>query len=81
TMKQTRSDFYVDSKLDHIALLLNIRARDVECTHLVISYLFVSLDKIILYVDDRKITPEIKKYYDDNHIQTRDYYQFYQDLE
>ncbi|ABO46931.1 aminopeptidase P family protein [Francisella tularensis] len=81
TMKQTRSDFYVDSKLDHIAWLLNIRARDVECTPLVISYLFVSLDKIILYVDDRKITPAIKKYFDDNHIQTRDYYQFYQDLE
>lgn len=60
TMKQTRSDFYVDSKLDHIAWLLNIRARDVECTPLVISYLFVSLDEIILYVDDRKVTPEIK---------------------
>ncbi|APD50712.1 aminopeptidase P family protein [Francisella hispaniensis] len=81
TMKQIRSDFYVDSKLDHIAWLLNIRGRDVECTPLVISYLFVSLDEIILYVDDRKVTPEIKKYLDDNYIQTRDYYQFYQDLE
>ncbi|MDE4947119.1 aminopeptidase P family N-terminal domain-containing protein, partial [Francisella tularensis subsp. holarctica] len=43
TMKQTRSDFYVDSNLDNIAWLINIRDRDVECTPLVISYLFVSL--------------------------------------
>ncbi|MDE5030093.1 aminopeptidase P family N-terminal domain-containing protein, partial [Francisella tularensis subsp. holarctica] len=62
------------------AWLLYLSARDVECTPLVISYLFVSLDNIILYVDDRKITPAIKKYFDDNHIQTMDYYQFYQDL-
>lgn len=60
TIKETSSDFYVDSKLDHIAWLLNIRGRDVECTPLVISYLFVSLNEIILYVDDRKVTPEIK---------------------
>ncbi|MDE4978074.1 aminopeptidase P family N-terminal domain-containing protein, partial [Francisella tularensis subsp. holarctica] len=66
---------------DHIAWFLNIRARDVLFTPLVISYLFFSLDKIIIYVDDRNITPAIKKYFDDNNIQTRDYYQFYQDLE
>ncbi|APC97374.1 aminopeptidase P family protein [Francisella frigiditurris] len=81
TIKQTNSDFYVDSKLDHIAWLLNIRGRDVACTPLVISYLLVSLDKIILYVNSGKITEEVRSYFDENKVEVREYSQFYADLE
>ena len=46
--------------LDEIAWTLNIRGADVECNPLVVSYLYLSRDEKVLFVDEEKIDAEVK---------------------
>ena len=45
--------------LDEIAWTLNLRGADVECNPLVISYLYLSRDKKVLFVDEEKIDSNV----------------------
>ena len=45
--------------LDEIAWTLNIRGADVECNPLVVSYLYLSRDVKVLFVDAEKIDEEV----------------------
>ena len=45
--------------LDEIAWTLNLRGADVECNPLVVSYLYLSRDKKVLFVDEEKIDSEV----------------------
>lgn len=45
--------------LDEIAWLTNLRGCDVEYNPVVVSYMLVTLDKAVLYIDDRKISAEV----------------------
>ena len=55
-MSEEKADSYVISALDEIAWLLNIRAADVECNPLFISYLLITPTQCILFADSEKIT-------------------------
>ncbi len=46
--------------LDDIAWTLNIRGADVECNPLVVSYLYLSRDEKVLFVDAEKIDSEVE---------------------
>lgn len=46
--------------LDEIAWTLNIRGTDVECNPLVVSYLYLSRDKKVLFVDEEKIDDAVE---------------------
>lgn len=48
--------------LDEIAWTLNIRGADVECNPLVVSYLYLSQDDKVLFVDAEKIDAEVAAY-------------------
>ena len=50
--------------LDEIAWTLNIRGADVECNPLVVSYLYLSQDDKVLFVDAEKIDAEVAAYLD-----------------
>lgn len=50
------------SDLAEIAWLLNIRARDVECNPVVTSFLYVAPERVVLFIDDIKLTDEVKSY-------------------
>lgn len=58
----------VISTLDDIAWTLNIRGTDVECNPVVTSYLYVSEDQRVLFVDPEKITSEVSEYLTQNNI-------------
>lgn len=45
--------------LDEIAWTLNVRGTDVECNPLVVSYLYLSRDEKVLFVDAEKIDAEV----------------------
>ena len=45
--------------LDEIAWTLNVRGADVECNPLVVSYLYLSRDEKVLFVDAEKIDAEV----------------------
>lgn len=48
--------------LDEIAWTLNLRGADVECTPVVVSYLYLSQDEKVLFVDEEKIEGEVASY-------------------
>jgi len=54
-------DYTIISCLDQIAWLLNIRSNDIAYCPLVISYVLVEPSVTVLFVDKRKITPDISE--------------------
>ncbi len=50
----------VIASLDDIAWILNLRGSDVPCNPVIQSYLYLSKDRRIWFVDDRKISDEIR---------------------
>ena len=48
--------------LDEVAWLTNLRGSDVEYNPVVVAYMIVTLDNAILYLDERKLTPEVLDY-------------------
>ncbi len=72
-MKSVGADHYVISGLDDIAWLLNIRGRDVKCNPLTISYVVISNAKCYLFIDDRKISPEVKAELEKANVEIRPY--------
>ena len=47
------------SALDEIAWVLNLRGADVECNPLVVSFLYLSHEKKVLFVDEQKINADV----------------------
>ena len=61
------------SDLSEIAWALNLRGNDVPFNPLFLSYLLVHDEGAILFVDKRKMTPEVSEYLNENGIKFRDY--------
>jgi Xaa-Pro aminopeptidase len=62
------------SSLDDIAWATNIRtAGDINFSPIYVAYLFVSNDKRILFVDNEKMTAEVKAHLDKYNIEVRPY--------
>lgn len=47
------------SSLDDIAWITNLRADDIACTPVFVSYLFISLTKAVLFVDERRFDKDL----------------------
>lgn len=55
-----KADYLILSSLDDIAWLFNIRGNDVENNPVVFSYALISKEKAMLFVDEKKLSNEIK---------------------
>jgi Xaa-Pro aminopeptidase len=60
-MKKMGANYYVISGLDDIAWLLNIRGRDVKCNPLTMAYALISEYRYYLFIDDRKVSSEVRE--------------------
>lgn len=78
-MKRAEADTFVESSLDSIAWMLNIRGNDVANSPVVLAYLMVSEKETILYMDAKKADPSIQQYLQDNGITVKDYFAVYED--
>ena len=54
-MQEKGTDVHVISNLESIARLLNVRGNDIEYTPLVISYLIVTTDRVLWFVNKKRI--------------------------
>ncbi|MBX4268594.1 aminopeptidase P family protein [Clostridium estertheticum] len=72
-METMGANYYVISGLDDIAWLLNIRARDVKCNPLTISYVVVSEKKNYLFIDDKKINSEVRAELEKANVEIKPY--------
>lgn len=60
-MQEMKTDALVITALEDLCWLLNIRGNDVDFCPMVLSYAIVRMDAIELYVEERKISDEIRK--------------------
>lgn len=67
-LRELHADGMLVSALDDIAWTLNLRGTDVHCNPVFVSYLLIEGDKVSLFVDDNKLSPEVKQYLQDNQV-------------
>lgn len=73
SLRELHADGMLVSALDDIAWTLNLRGTDVHCNPVFVSYLLIESDKVSLFVDDNKLSPEVKPYLQDNQVSLYNY--------
>ncbi len=73
SLRELHADGMLVSALDDIAWTLNLRGTDVYCNPVFVSYLLIESDKVSLFVDDNKLSPEVKQYLQDNQVSLYNY--------
>jgi Creatinase/Prolidase N-terminal domain len=61
------------SNLASIAWTLNLRGSDVSFNPVFQAYLFIALDRAVLFIDSAKVSPEISEYLQSIGVTTREY--------
>ena len=61
------------AKLDDIMWLYNIRANDVDCNPVALSYTYISKDKAILFIQTEALTEEAKQHFEKNGVTCEEY--------
>lgn len=67
------ADGMVVTSLDEIAWLFNLRGSDVEYNPVVIAYAFISIHDRVIFIDDHKVTSEVKEHLKKYDIKIKDY--------
>ena len=73
SLRELHADGMLVSALDDIAWTLNLRGTDVHCNPVFVSYLLIESDKVSLFVDDNKLSSEVKQYLQDNQVSLYNY--------
>lgn len=60
-MDEKNVDHHIITTLDDIAWIYNIRGSDVKCNPVCIAYTIISKNKSVLYIDQVKLTDEVKR--------------------
>lgn len=79
-MKENNCNIHLITSLDDIAYILNLRGNDIKNNPVFLSYLLLTDDKVILYIDFQKISNDIKEYLNSNDIIIKDYFEIYEDV-
>lgn len=77
SMKAQQANGHIISSLDDVAWTLNLRGSDVECNPVFLGYIYISLDEVVLFVDENKLNEEAQKHLKDSGVSTQDYHQFF----
>ena len=72
-VKAVGADSLLVTALDEIAWLFNLRGSDVEFTPVVIAFAYISLHDRVLFIDEDKITKEVKQHLKDCDVKIKDY--------
>ena len=73
TLREMHADGMLMSQLDDIAWTLNLRGSDVHCCPVFISHLLIGSQQATLFVDECKLTQEVRSYLAEQQITTRPY--------
>ena len=69
-------DLLIVSSLSDIAWLTNLRAFDIKCNPLFLSYFILESDKATLFIQEEALSDEVRKYLDENGIDIKPYDSF-----
>ena len=76
-MEKEGADVHILTTLYDIAWLLNVRGNDIAYVPVVLSYLALTEDECIWFVQEDALTNEVKSYLSDNQIITKEYEAIY----
>ena len=76
-MEKEGADIHILTSLYDIAWLLNVRGNDIAYVPVVLSYLALTEDECIWFVQEDALTNEVKSYLSDNRIITKEYEAIY----
>lgn len=79
-LKKEGVDGMVVTMLDEVAWLTNLRGNDVEYNPVLVSYMIVTGEDAVLYIDDCKLTDEVKAYLQSQGISVAPYSGIWQAL-
>ena len=80
-MGKDNVDVILITALDEIAWVLNLRGNDVHCNPVFVSYLLIDHHDVKLFIDDCKLTPEVRSYLNDCEVMVYHYSDFYSYLD
>ena len=72
-LRSLHADGMLVSALDDIAWTLNLRGGDVHCNPVFVSYLLIDTKTTTLFINDEKLTPDVKAYLIAQGVQTAPY--------
>ena len=72
-LRDKHADGMLVAALDDIAWTLNLRGTDVHCNPVFVAYLLISTQRVTLFTDHRKITPEVADYLRNEGVETAEY--------
>jgi len=79
-MKEHGADLHIITSLDDIAWLLNLRADDIPCNPVFLSYIIVYMDNAVLYANKADFDDTVIRYLSEINVSLRDYDSFYEDV-
>ena len=77
-MEEKGADIHLVSSLYDIAWTLNVRGNDIQYVPVVLSYLAITKEECIWFVQEEVLTDELSAYLKANNITTRPYNSFYE---
>lgn len=79
-LKEKGVDYNIISSLDDIAWIYNFRGDDVQHNPVALSFTVISEKKASLYINKNKLNEEAKKYFKDNKVEVKEYFEFFEDI-
>ncbi|MBQ8176295.1 MAG: aminopeptidase P family protein [Oscillospiraceae bacterium] len=76
-LTEEQADVHIITALDDISWLFNIRADDVECCPVVLSYAAITADKAYLFADEKACNSAVRDYIEKSGAEILPYYNIY----
>ena len=76
-MEKKGADLHLLTSLYDIAWLLNVRGNDISYVPVVLSYLALSMEKCIWFVQESALSEKVKEHLKENQVEVRSYEAFY----
>lgn len=80
-MQDDDAEFLFVSKLDDIMWFLNIRGNDVECNPVALSYLYITMGGLHVFLQKEAVSASLAEYLKTNYVQLHDYNEVFSFLE
>ncbi len=80
SMAEEGADIHIIAALDDVCWTTNLRGNDIEFFPLLLSYAVITKEDMKLYIDERKLTDEMKENLAKDNISLRPYNAIYEDV-
>ena len=79
-LKEKGANYNIISSLDDIAWIYNFRGCDIIHNPVALSFTIISEKKSTLYINEKKLDKKAQKYFKDNKIEIKEYFDFFKDI-